>query len=189
MTLCSTIRALAPTSRRGVSLMETMVLLGMTSMVAALGLPRLNYIRFRVNSDARNVVMTLAYAQRIAVSLQHNVKVTLHASLRQVRTLEDKNNDGLYSADERIRVFQLSEGVVLSRNGAPDLPSPAATNEITEVTFWRDGSASTAGVVYLNTTLGISKGNNEDARGLDVVRATGRATWYTYTGGSWRRGI
>jgi prepilin-type N-terminal cleavage/methylation domain-containing protein len=173
---------------RGFSLTEMLIIIVMLSILAALAFPRLDYMRYRVNGDARNVTMTLAYAQRLAVSLQHNVQVTFDPVTRQVRTLEDKNDDGAYSTDERIRNFQLSEGVIFSQNGVANLPSPAATNIVTQITFWRDGSSNTAGCVFLNTTRGVAKGNNEDSRGIDIVRSTGRATWYTYTGGTWRRG-
>lgn len=174
--------------RRGFSLTEMLIVIVMLSVLAALAFPRLDFMRYRVNADVRNVMMTLAYAQRLAVSLQHNVQVTIDPVNRQIRTLEDKNDDGTYSSDERIRGFSLSDGVVFDQNGAPDLPAPAATNVLTAVTFWRDGSANTSGAIFLNTTRGVARGTNEDARGLDIVRSTGRATWYTYTGGSWRRG-
>jgi len=173
---------------RGLTLTELLILIVMISIVAAVALPRLDYMRYRVNTDARNVVMTLSYAQRLAISLQHNVQVSFDADNREIRTLEDKNDDGAYSADERIRGFTLSEGVIFNRNGVPDLPAPAATNEITQITFWRDGSANTAGVVFLNSTRGVARSNHEDSRAIDITRAIGRATWWTYTGGSWRRG-
>lgn len=182
------LRAMARAAERGYTLIEMLIVIVMLSILAALAFPKINYMRYRVNSDARNVVMTLAYAQRLAVSLQHNVQVTFSSTTNQVLTLEDANDDGLYSTAERIRGFSLAEGVVFAQNGVPNLPSPAATNVLTVVTFWRDGSANTAGVIFLNTTRGIARGNNEDARGIDIVRSTGRATWYTYTGGSWRRG-
>jgi len=178
----------AATDTRGFSLIQMLIILVMLGILALLAFPKLDFMRYRVNADARSVTMTLAYAQRLAVSLQHNVQVTIDPANRQIRTLEDKNDDGTYSSDERIRGFSLSDGVVFDRNGAPDLPAPAATNVLEAVTFWRDGSANTAGVIFLNTTRGVAKRTNEDARGLDIVRSTGRATWYTYTGGSWRRG-
>lgn len=181
-------RACLRATRDGFTLIEMLIIIVMISILAALGLPRLDFMRYRVNADARNVMMTMAYAQRLAVSLQHNVQVTIDPVNRQIRTLEDKNDDGTYSSDERIRGFSLSDGVVFDQNGVPDLPAPAATNVLTQVTFWRDGSASTSGVIFLNTTRGVANGTNEDSRGLDIVRSTGRTTWYTYTGGSWRRG-
>lgn len=173
---------------RGFSLTEMLIIIVMLGILALLAFPKLDFMRYRVNADARNVTMMLAYAQRLAVSLQHNVQVTIDPVNRQMRTLEDKNDDGTYSSDERIRGFSLSDGVVFDQNGAPNLPAPAATNVLTAVTFWRDGSANTAGAIFINTTRGVARGDNEDARGVDIVRSTGRATWYTYTGGSWRKG-
>ena len=173
---------------RGFSLIQMLIIVVMLGILALLSIPKLDFMRYRVNADARNVTMMLAYAQRLAVSLQHNVQVTIDPVNRQIRTHEDKNDDGTYTSDERIRGFTLSDGVVFDRNGAPDLPEPAATEVLTAVTFWRDGSANIAGVIFLNTTRGVAKGTNEDARGLEIVRSTGRATWYSFTGGSWRRG-
>ncbi len=181
-------RACSRAMERGFTLIEMLIIIVMLSILAALGLPRLDFMRYRVNADARNVMMTMAYAQRLAVSLQHNVQVTIDPINRQIRTLEDKNDDGTYTTDERIRGFSLSEGVIFDQNGVANLPAPAATNVLTQVTFWRDGSANTSGVIFLNTTRGVASGTNGDARGLDIVRSTGRTTWYTYTGGSWRRG-
>jgi Tfp pilus assembly protein FimT len=176
------------TGTRGFSLIQMLIVVVMLGILALLSIPKLDFMRYRLNADARNVTMMLAYAQRLAVSLQHNVQVTIDPVNRQIRTHEDKNDDGTYTSDERIRGFTLSDGVVFDRNGAPDLPEPAASNVLTAVTFGRDGSANTAGVIFLNTTRGMAKGTNEDSRGLEIVRSTGRATWYTYTGGSWRRG-
>lgn len=175
-------------TQRGFTLIEMLIIIVIISILAALGLPRLDFMRYRVNADARNVMMTMAYAERLAVSLQHNVQVTIDPVNRQIRVLEDKNDDGSYTINERIRGFSVNDGVVFDQNGVANLPAPAATNILTQITFWRDGSANTSGVIYLNTTRGVAKGTNEDARGIDIVRSTGRATWYTYTGGSWRRG-
>ena len=173
---------------RGITIYELMLVVVMIAILSALAWPRLDFQRYRVNSDARGMSMTLLGAQRLAVSLQHNVVVTVDPATGHVATHEDRNNDGIYTADERVRGFQLSAGVVFARNGAPDLPAPAATDEINRVTFARDGSASPAGVIFLNTKRGVGGGENEDARAIEIARATGRATWYSYTGREWSRG-
>jgi prepilin-type N-terminal cleavage/methylation domain-containing protein len=174
--------------RGGFSLIEMILVVVLVAILARLALPRLDYGRYRVNSDARAVEMTLAYAQRLAVSLQHNVLVTFNTSTNQVVTTEDKNDDGVYTSGERVRGFSLSTGVVFARVGAPDLPAPNPTNELTAITFFRDGSASTAGVVFLSTVRAVTGNSAEDTRAITVTRATGRPSWFTYTGGSWRQG-
>jgi prepilin-type N-terminal cleavage/methylation domain-containing protein len=174
--------------RGGFSLIEMLLVVVVLAILARLALPRLDYGRYRVNTDARALEMTLAYAQRLAVSLQHNVLVSFNTSTAQVITTEDKNDDGVYTPGERVRGFSLSTGVIFARVGAPDLPAPNPTNEITSVTFLRDGSATTAGVVFLSTARAASNNSTEDTRAITVTRATGRPSWFTYTGGSWRQG-
>jgi Tfp pilus assembly protein FimT len=175
--------------RAGFSLIQSLITIVMLSMIARFAVPRLDYGRFRVNADVRSVAGTLAYAQRLAVSLQHNVLVTINSGTGQVVTIEDKNDDGAYTAGERVRGFSLSEGVVFARNGAPDLPSPNATNEVTTITFWRDGSASSAGVVFLTTARAIADASSTDSRAIAIVRATGRPNWFTFADGAWRQGV
>jgi prepilin-type N-terminal cleavage/methylation domain-containing protein len=182
------LRRIGRTGERGFSLTEMLIIIVMLGILAALAFPRLDYVRYRVNSDTRNVMMTLAYGQRLAVSLQHNVQVTFDATNNQMRTLEDKNDDGNYTTDERIRGFSLTPGVVFDKNAVPDLPSPNPTNQVVQITFYRDGSANSAGVVFLNSSRGVAKATNEDARAITITRATGRPTWFTYTGGYWRQG-
>src|SRR5712675_3275482 len=124
---------------RGITIYELMLVVVMIAILAGLAWPRLDFQRYRLNTDARSVSMALMSAQRLAVSRQHNVVVTVDPATGQMVTHEDKNNDGIYTADERVRGFQLSTGVVFARNGAPDLPAPSATDEINRVTFLRDG--------------------------------------------------
>jgi Tfp pilus assembly protein FimT len=166
-------------------LLWVIVILG---IIAGLALPRLDWIRFRINAEARNVALQLAYAQRLAVSLQHNVLVTVDHANRRMTVDEDANNDGLYGANERRRVILLQDGVNFESNGVATLPAPSPSNELTLITYRRDGSADQAGVVYLNTLRGVALGNNKDARALEIVRSTGRAFWYSYTSGSWVKG-
>jgi hypothetical protein len=121
------------------------------------------------------------------VSLQHNVLVTVDVTNRHLVVDEDRNDDGTYQSSERRRVIQLDDGVIFGRNGVPDLPAPAPTNTLTTITYRRDGSASTSGVIFMNSRRGVNLGNNKHARALEVIRATGRAMWYSYVSGTWRR--
>lgn len=172
----------------GFTMIELIVVLAMVGVLAAVGLPRLDWTRYRVNAEVRNVAAHLAYAQRLAVSLQHNVEVRVNATPSQLRTHEDKNNNGLFSGDERVGTITLERGVVFQRGAAPDLPAPAPTNVLTTIVFRRDGSADRAGVIYLNSQRGVGSGDLRDARAVEVIRATGRAQWYTMASGTWKRG-
>jgi hypothetical protein len=55
--------------------------------------------------------------------------------------------------------------------------------------FRRDGSASESGGLYLTTTRARLTATPQDARSIEVVRATGRAEWYRYDGSAWRRAL
>ena len=177
-----------PRNSQGYSIGELLWVIVILGIIAALALPRLDWIRYRINAEARNVTLQLAYAQRLAVSLQHNVLVTVDHANRRLTVDEDANNDGLYGSNERRRVIQLQDGVNFESNGVASLPSPSPSNELTRITYRRDGSADQTGVVYLNTLRGGALGNNNDARALEIVRSTGRAFWYRYTSAGWAKG-
>jgi len=174
--------------RRGYSLGELLWVIVILSILTALALPRLDWMKYRVNSEIRNVSLQLAYAQRLAVSLQHNVQVTIDHGNRRLIVDEDSNNDGVYASSERRRVVQLDDGINFEKNGVTNLPAPAPTNELTRVIYRRDGSADQTGVVFLNSNRGVNLGNNKDARALEIIRATGRGMRYKYVGSSWIRG-
>lgn len=176
-------------NRYGYTLGELLWVIVILSIIAGLAIPRLDWMKYRVNSEQRNISMQLNYAQRLAVSLQHNVQVTLDRTNRRLVVDEDQDNDGTFSAGERRRVVILDDGVNFERNGVGDLPAPAPTNELTTIIYRRDGSADQSGVIFMNTNRGVTSGNNKDARALEVIRATGRADSYRYQGGTWVKGI
>jgi len=162
--------------------------IGILSVVSALALPRLDWTSFRIGAETRSLTLQLAYAQRLAVNLQHNVQVTIDRPNRKLVVHEDANNDGAYSTVERRRIMQLENGVNFERNGAPGLPSPAPSTELNTILYRRDGTASPAGVIYVNTDRGIRRSSNADARVVEVIRATGRGVWYRFKGGTWVKG-
>jgi hypothetical protein len=54
--------------------------------------------------------------------------------------------------------------------------------------FRRDGSASENGAIYLSTAQGLSIGRSADTRAVEVARATGRVSWYSFGTGNWKEG-
>ena len=171
--------------RRGYSLGEMLWVIVILSIVSVLAVPRLDWTSLRIGSETRNLTLQLAYAQRLAVNLQHNVLVTIDRPNRKLLIHEDANNDGAYSSVERRRIVQLENGVNFERNGAPNLPSPGPTAELTSLLYRRDGTASPAGVIFVNSDRGMRVGSNTDARVVEVIRATGRGVWYRFKGGTW----
>ena len=176
------------TDRRGYSLGELLWVIVILSILTALAVPRLDWQKYRLNAEQRNIAMQLTYSQRLAVSLQHNVQVTIDHAARRLIVDEDANNDGNYTSNERRRVIQLDDGVNFERNGVPDLPAPAPTNEVTRIIYRRDGSADQSAVVFMNSTRDVASGTNTDARAYEIVRATGRAISYRYLNGVWKKG-
>jgi Tfp pilus assembly protein FimT len=174
--------------RRGYSLGELLWVIVILGVLTALAVPKLDWIKYRLNAEQRNISLQLSYAQRLAVSLQHNVQVTIDAAARRLIVDEDADNDGTYGASERRRVVQLDDGLNFARNGVADLPAPAPTTELTRIIYRRDGSADQAGVLFMNTVRGVLSGSNKDARALEITRATGRATTYRYLNDAWVKG-
>lgn len=175
-------------NQRGYSLGELLWVIVILGIITGLAVPRLDWLRYRVNAETRNISLQLTYAERLAVSLQHDVRVVLDHAQRRLLVDEDKNNDGAYGSGERRRVIQLDDGINFEQNGVASLPAPAPANELTTIIYRRDGSADQAGVIFLNTNRGVALGTNKDARALEVTRATGRATIYSYTSGAWVKG-
>jgi prepilin-type N-terminal cleavage/methylation domain-containing protein len=89
-------------NRRGVTLIEVLVAIAMVAILAAIALPRLDIEGYKVSSAVREVTTTLTYAQRLAVSLQHDVRVSFDSSNNRLRVHEDTDNDGVMDNTERV---------------------------------------------------------------------------------------
>ena len=168
----------------GVTLLELLVAIVMVGILCAIGLTRLDWKRYQADSAGRGVMAELATAQRLALSLQSNIVVTLPDSGR-MQVLEDKNNDGSASSDERVRTVPIDNFFAFGTGGAPTLPAPDDGTAITTITFHRDGSADHSGTFYLHGP-GYDP-TCKHCRAVTVARATGRVVWYTYASGSWIR--
>jgi type II secretory pathway pseudopilin PulG len=167
-----------------VTLLELMIAIVMIGILCAIGLTRLDWKRYQADSAGRGVMGELATAQRLALSLQSNMVITLPDTGR-MQVVEDKNNDGAANSGERVRTVPIENFFYFGTGGAPALPAPDDGTAITSITFHRDGSADHSGTFYLHGP-GYDP-TCKHCRAVAVSRATGRVVWYTYASGSWKR--
>jgi type IV fimbrial biogenesis protein FimT len=183
--------------RRGLTLIEMMMVIALMGLVLGIAIPRVNIEGGRVNATIRSLTAALAVAQRLAVTEQHNVIVAFDSVSGRIRVHSDDNNNGVMDAGERVTSTPLGEGVIFGRGAVPALTyttgsSGGDTFNFTRtstgypaIIFRRDGSASENGGFYLTTIRGAASGNTSWSRAAEIIRSSGRALWYTYATGSW----
>jgi prepilin-type N-terminal cleavage/methylation domain-containing protein len=173
------------TLRRGITLIEMLVVIVLIGILAGITVSRLDSTRYRADAVARGLMGDLSQAQRTAVTVQNDVRVT-QVSPTRLSIHEDRNNNGAVDGGERVLFSNLDHGFQLGRGGMAALPAPAAATELTTVTFRRDGTASASGAFYLR-----SPGPDplcRYCRAIELTRATGRAVYYSLATQAWVRG-
>ncbi|MEO6578532.1 MAG: hypothetical protein ABIO99_06505, partial [Candidatus Limnocylindria bacterium] len=64
-------------------------------LVSAISLPRINLESYKVSGAVQGVTASLSYAQRLSVTLQHDVvRVAFDVPNNRLRVHEDRNDDG-----------------------------------------------------------------------------------------------
>jgi prepilin-type N-terminal cleavage/methylation domain-containing protein len=189
------IRRSSRTGRAGFTLIETVMVVTIIGIVAGMAIPRAGYSTYLANSGARVLSTTLSYAQRQAISQQADIRVAFDVANNQIRVHEDRNNDNVIDLGERVGFTSLPEGVACGRGAAAARPMGGTVVSFTRIqgtlpvlVFHRDGSASENGVIYLSTISGLSTGRSADTRAIEVARATGRVSWYSFGTGQWKDG-
>ncbi len=179
-------------SRRGFTLLELTVVLIMIGIIAAMAVPRLNYEKYRADAAMRTVRTVLQGAQRNAIMRQTDVVVAFDITNKQMRIVEDANNNCIYDSGERSTTRPLEDGAhfAIPANGYGSTPSSAVSGSnlcsmlgFPAVQFLRDGAASTSLDVYLTS----SRGSAVDYRLVRVTMATGRTESFRYNGTTWTR--
>jgi prepilin-type N-terminal cleavage/methylation domain-containing protein len=189
------IRVSSRTGRAGFTLIEAVMVVTIIGIVAGMAIPKAGYSTYLANSGARVLSTTLSYAQRQAISQQADIRVAFDVANNQIRVHEDRNNDNVIDQGERVGFTSLPEGVAFGRGAAAARPIGGSAVSFTRIqgtlpvlVFHRDGSASENGLVYLSTISGLSTGRSADTRAIEIARATGRVSWYSFGTGQWKEG-
>ena len=187
-------------SSPGFTLLELLVVIAVIGVIVAIAAPKMNLDAYRVNSGVRAVSSTMSYAQRLSITLQHDVRVAFDQANNRLRIHEDANNDGVMDPTERVTYSNLPDGITFGLGSAApityiDGSSGTGTFNFTQqqaglpvVVFRRDGSASESGGFYLNSVKALATGSTDFVRACEVIRSSGRVIWYTYITGAWTRG-
>jgi len=187
---------LAEVAHRGFTLVELLIALTLMSILAAVAIPNMGIGRHQAEAAMQTLGSDLLAAQRMAITRQHDIIVEFDVDQRTIHIVDDANDDGTHQSDEHESSHSLGDGVAFGHGGASSDPigsGPITFRQRTDghpsVTFHRDGSASEAGGIYVQSARDLAAGSAEGARLLIVDRATGRASWFRYSGGAWRRGF
>lgn len=183
-------------SRVGFTLIELLVILTIVGIMALMVLPRIRIDNASVDAAARTVSMSVMVAQREAVSRGHNILIKFDTAGHSVRTIWDKNNNGMEDNDEKTRPFLLPERVVLGKpSSVPKLGGAGEVAPLQKTTsrgpyfiMQPSGALDRADVMYFSTAAAIAGGPDKDVRAVAIARATGRTVWYKWTGTAWKRG-
>ena len=181
--------------RTGFTLVELLIVVVILGLLVGFAAPRIDVTKFKVESAMQAVGSTLLATERLAITEQHDVIVRFDVANNAMRIHEDRDNDGVIDPGERVRAMPLGEAVVFGLGTAPAMPMGPGPITFTKVlngmpalVFHRDGSASEAGGFYLTSQRAAQTGTRpEDARAIQVDRATGRASWFRYGPPVWRR--
>lgn len=179
--------------RHGFSMIELLTVIVVMGLIAAVAVPRSGISTYQANAGAQVVSTTLSYAQRQAISRQADTRVAFDLPNNRMRIHEDRNNDNVIDAGERVTFSNLPEGITFGRGSAAARPMGGAVVTFTRaqgilpvLIFRRDGTASEDGGVYLTTIAGLSIDRTADVRAVEIARATGRPTWFSFGTGVWK---
>lgn len=172
-------------TRRGVTLIEMLMVVVVIGILSAMAASRLDWVRYRADSVSRGIMAELSQAHRLSISLQLNVRVMAIGGSR-LTIHEDADNDGTVNNGERVMTHVLDHGFRMLQGVAPAVPVPDDPTELTVLVFHRDGSASRGGTFYIASP--VPDPTCRYCRAVSVARGTGRVVWYTLASGSWRRG-
>ncbi len=180
-------------ARRGVTLIEMVLVFVLVGIMASLAIPVINTPGFRADADARDTRTILQMAQRLAITHQYDVVVGFDTINMQIRVLEDTNNNNHADAGERVIYHGLENGMHFATppsniglNGSVASHSITGANIQTfdglpSIVFLRSGSASSDAEIYITSPRPYTS----DFRGIAVTQSTGRTTYSRFLNLVW----
>ena len=181
--------------RAGFTIVELVMVMLIVGIMASIVVPMIRPERFQLDSAVIEVASSFTSQQRNAVLRQHNTVVGVDTVERHLRVHYDLDNDGEIGTAEQWFVIELGDGVTFGRGGAPARPMSNLSVSMAKVqgslpviTYRRNGSASEEAIIYLTSPRGALSGSYpEDSRAVEIARATGRVTCYSYASGAWEQ--
>jgi prepilin-type N-terminal cleavage/methylation domain-containing protein len=180
--------------RAGFTITELVVVMAMLAIVAAMGLPRMNNVRYKADAAAQLARTLLQNAQREAITRQSNVIFSIDTATNRFRYVQDYNNNDTLNTTDRVVWRRLEEGArfarpTMGRVGGGTLAAAytgtalRTVSSLPGVIYRRDGSASSDLEIYMTVRTGVST----EYRAVAIAPATGRVDIYRYSGTAWVR--
>lgn len=182
--------------RAGFTIVEVLIVLVLIGVITAVAAPNIQQADFQLKAASQELVTQLSAAKHMSVLKQHDVVLGFDAANRRIRVHSDRDSDGTVDSGEDVRFYELPDAVGFGRGAAPAIGAyngPLNLNQTTgglpSLTFHRNGSASQETLFYF-TSLRAARNDGfpEDARAVEVVRATGTISCRSYALSSWRQG-
>jgi hypothetical protein len=162
-----------------------MLVVVVAGITMTLALPRIDTTRIKADAVAGIVRTTLQYAERQAITRQHDIVVSFDTTGERIRTLWDADNNGAIGDSEHVYWRGLDAGVLftdMTTNGVSGtaIHSPVSGATISTMggfptlTFHRDGSVSSDAEIYIK----VAAHGPPWYRAVTVTQATGRISWY-----------
>jgi prepilin-type N-terminal cleavage/methylation domain-containing protein len=174
-------------ARHAFSLAEVMIALTITAMMVSIAIPRVDTTRWCADAIAQIVRTTLQTASRTAIVRQHDVIVSFDTLQDRIRTIYDRDNDGLVGSNDRVTYRGLDVGVLFTDPSIRGVNGQTITSAINgsaigvngglpTIVFHRDGSVSSDAEIYVS----IMARGPKMHRAIVITQATGKEEWYRY---------
>jgi Tfp pilus assembly protein FimT len=182
------------TQRRGLSVIEALVILAVLAVIVGLAIPRLDTARFRADANLRLVGSTLGQARRLAAESRQAIIVSFDIDRGRMRILTDVDRSGGMSPGEEVHWRALSDGAHfvapprgISGNQAATAVmglSVAQADGMPSVTYEASGSATSPLEIYLQ----VNGRGKPVVRGITHTPSTGETVSWRLSDGGWKRG-